>query len=100
MPPCSFTPRERRLIDRLRTPLQVIRFNAEALRLEPPDPTPFVEQILKELMHMGRLSDDLLLLTAAPERMERGGPVEAGALIQRAADGVPGLIVANWAEDR
>lgn len=70
----------------LRTPLQVIRFNAEALRLEPPDPTPFVEQILKELMHMGRLSDDLLLLTAAPERMERGGPVEAGALIQRAAE--------------
>ena len=45
----------------LRTPLQVIRFNAEALKLEPPDPTPFIGQILKELTHMGRLSEDLLL---------------------------------------
>lgn len=70
----------------LRTPLQVIRFNAEALKLAPPDPTPFIQQILKELTHMGRLSDDLLLLTAAPERTAGGSPVEAGALIRSAAE--------------
>lgn len=70
----------------LRTPLQVIRFNAEALELEPPDPKPFIEQILKELTHMSRLSEDLLLLTAAPEQMTKGNPVEVGALIRRAVE--------------
>ena len=70
----------------LRTPLQVIRFNAEALKLEPPDPTPFIEQILKELTHMGRLSEDLLLLTAAPGQARKGDPVEASVLIQRAVE--------------
>ena len=70
----------------LRTPLQVIRFNAEALKLEPPDPTPFIGQILKELTHMGRLSEDLLLLTAAPGQAGKGDPVEAGVLIQKAVE--------------
>ena len=70
----------------LRTPLQVIRFNAEALKLEPPDPTPFIGQILKELTHMGRLSEDLLLLTAAPGQAGKGDPVEACVLIQRAVE--------------
>ena len=70
----------------LRTPLQVIRFNAEALKLEPPDPTPFIGQILKELTHMGRLSEDLLLLTAAPGQAGKGDPVEACVLIQRTVE--------------
>ena len=70
----------------LRTPMQVIRINAEALKLNPPDQTPFVEQILKELTHMSRLSEDLLLLTAAPDPMAaRGDPVEVDELVRSAA---------------
>ena len=68
----------------LRTPLQVIRFNAEALKLAPPDAAPFLDQILKELTHMSKLSEDLLLLTAAPEGMAKGNPIEPGTLLHRA----------------
>ena len=71
----------------LRTPMQVIRINAEALKLNPPDASPFIDQILQELSHMGRLSEDLLLLAAAPGRAAgRDDPVEAEALIRQAVE--------------
>lgn len=71
----------------LRTPLQVIRINAEALKLNPPNPKPFIEQILSELSHMGRLSEDLLLLTATPNRTAmEGNPVEINELIRNAVE--------------
>ena len=46
----------------LRTPLQVIRVNAEALKLNPPDRDRFIDRILKELTHVSNLSEDLLTL--------------------------------------
>ena len=70
----------------LRTPLQVICFSAEALKLNPPDPTPFIEQILKESAHMSHLAEDMLLLTATPEQVAEGYPVEIGPLIRSAVE--------------
>lgn len=71
----------------LRTPLQVIRINAEALKLEPSDTTPFIDQILKELTHMSSLAEDLLLLTTASDRMTaKGSPVEIDELIRNAVE--------------
>ena len=50
----------------LRTPLQVIRVNAEALKLNPPDRDRFIDRILKELTHVSNLSEDLLTRQPLP----------------------------------
>ncbi len=71
----------------LRTPLQVIHTAMEAKKLNPPDAERFTEQIFTELTHMGKLTQDLLILTAAPNgKRGKGDPVESGALILRAFD--------------
>jgi len=71
----------------LKTPLQVIRTDVEALRLNPPDTEFFTEQIIIELSHMGKLTEDLLILTAAPNwKTVKGDPVEVDALIREAVD--------------
>jgi len=71
----------------LRTPLQVIRVNTEALKLNPPDKDLFLDRILKELTHVGKLSEDLLTLTTAPdESAMRGNPVEISDLVNNAVD--------------
>ena len=71
----------------LRTPLQVMRTNTEALKLNPPDAEFFIDQILNELSHMSKLSEDLLILTAAPNRRAfEGNPVEADGLLRSAID--------------
>lgn len=71
----------------LRTPLQVIQVNAEALKLNPPDSAIFVDKILKELTHVGGLSEDLLTLTTAPDESAiQGNPVEASGLVHNAID--------------
>ena len=71
----------------LRTPLQVIRVNAEALKLNPPDSAIFVDKILKELTHVGGLSEDLLTLTTAPDESAiQGNPVEVSSLVDNAID--------------
>ena len=71
----------------LRTPLQVIRVNAEALKLTPPDSAIFVDKILKELTHVGGLSEDLLTLTTAPDESAiQGNPVEVSSLVDNAID--------------
>ena len=71
----------------LRTPLQVMRTNTEALKLNPPNAAFFIEQILNEISHMSKLSDDLLVLTAAPhQKALEGSPVEIDDLIRNAID--------------
>lgn len=71
----------------LRTPLQVIRVNAEALKLNPPDRDRFIDRILKELTHVSNLSEDLLTLTTAPdESTMQGNPVEISDLVNNAVD--------------
>lgn len=69
----------------LRTPLQIIRINAEALKLNPPNRDNFIDQILKELSHVGKLSEDLLALTAVPDQNTMAGnPVEVFDLMHNA----------------
>ena len=71
----------------LRTPLQVIRVNAEALKLNPPDMDRFIDRILKELTHVSNLSEDLLTLTTAPDESAiQGNPVEVSSLVDNAID--------------
>ena len=71
----------------LRTPLQVIRTNTEALKLNPPNAAFFIEQILNELSHISKLSDDLLVLTAVPNKKAlEGNPIEIDELIRNAID--------------
>ena len=71
----------------LRTPLQVIRVNAEALKLNPPDRDRFIDRILKELTHVSNLSEDLLTLTTAPDESAiQGNPVEVSSLVDNAID--------------
>lgn len=71
----------------LRTPLQVMRVNAEALKLNPPDKDRFIDRILKELTHVGELSEDLLTLTTAPDNSTiQGNPVEISDLVNNAVD--------------
>jgi len=71
----------------LRTPLQVIRVNAEALKLNPPNRTHFINQIINELAHVGKLSEDLLSLTTAPDHGAiKGNPVEITDLIENTID--------------
>lgn len=66
----------------LRTPLQVIRVNAEALKLNPPDRGRFIDRIFKELTHVSNLSEDLLTLTTAPDdSAAQGNPVEISDLV-------------------
>ena len=71
----------------LRTPLQVIRVNVEALKLNPPNGAYFIEQIINELSHMGKLAEDLLSLTTAldPKTIE-GNPVEIPSLVNTTVD--------------
>ncbi len=71
----------------LRTPLQAIWTSAEALRLNPPDSEAFIGRIIAELSNMSRLTEDLLLLTAASNRGPLdNAPVEITALTQNALD--------------
>ena len=71
----------------LRTPLQVIRVNAEALKLNPPDRDHFIDRILKELTHVSNLSEDLLTLTTAPDdNATQGNPVEVSSLVDNATE--------------
>lgn len=78
----------------LRTPLQVIRVNAEALKLNPPDRDRFIDRILKELTHVSNLSEDLLTLTTAPDdSTAQGNPVEISDLVNNAVDYYKGAAV-------
>ena len=71
----------------LRTPLQVIRVNTEALKLNPPDRDRFIDRILKELTHVSNLSEDLLTLTTAPDdSASRENPVEISDLVNNAVE--------------
>ncbi len=71
----------------LKTPMQVIRTAAETLRRNPQYNELFTTQIIDELSHMGKLTDDLLILTAAPNTGTSGdGPVDVDALLQEALD--------------
>jgi len=71
----------------LRTPLQVIRVNTEALKLNPPDRDRFIDRILKELTHVSNLSEDLLTLTTAPDdNATQGNPVEISDLVNNAVE--------------
>ena len=71
----------------LRTPIQAIRLNAEALKLNPPDRTYFIDQILSELAHMGKLAEDLLSLTTATDHgTVEGNPVEITDLVNATVD--------------
>lgn len=78
----------------LRTPLQVIRVNAEALKLNPPDRGRFIDRIFKELTHVSNLSEDLLTLTTAPDdSAAQGNPVEISDLVNNAVDYYKGTAV-------
>lgn len=78
----------------LRTPLQVIRVNAEALKLNPPDRDRFIDRILKELTHVSNLSEDLLTLTTTPDdSTAQGNPVEISDLVNNAVDYYKGAAV-------
>ena len=71
----------------LRTPLQVIRVNTEALKLNPPDRDRFIDRILKELTHVSNLSEDLLTLTTAPDdNATQGNPVEISDSVNTAVE--------------
>ena len=71
----------------LRTPLQVIRVNAEALKLNPPNKTHFIDQILNELVHVGKLAEDLLSLTTTLDHGAiEGNPVEIPDLVNHTVD--------------
>ncbi|MEG2623812.1 MAG: HAMP domain-containing sensor histidine kinase [Clostridia bacterium] len=71
----------------LRTPLQMIRSSVEALKLNPPDTEFLFVQITNELSRMGKLTEDMLILTAAPNwETVNGDPVEVDALIRVAMD--------------
>ena len=71
----------------LRTPLQVIRVNAEAIKVNPTNAFPFIDKILDQISHMSKLSDDLLILTALPNQyMLKGNPIEVNELIRNAID--------------
>ena len=71
----------------LRSPLQVMRTNTEALKLNPPNATFFIDQILNEVSHMSRLSEDLLALTAVPDQsMLVGNPVEVAEITRNAIE--------------
>ena len=65
----------------------MIRVNAEALKLNPPDKDRFIDRILRELTHVSNLSEDLLTLTTAPDdSASRGNPVEISDLVNNAVD--------------
>ncbi|MEG1516518.1 MAG: HAMP domain-containing sensor histidine kinase, partial [Clostridia bacterium] len=69
----------------LRTPLQVIRTATDALKLNPLANAFFTAQIDEELSHMSKLTEDLLLLAAAPNwKTVKGDPVEADIFIRNA----------------
>ena len=71
----------------LSTPLQVRRFNAEVLKLKPPDRDRYIDRILKELTHVSNLSEDLHTLTTAPDdSAAQGNPVEISSLVNNAVD--------------
>lgn len=71
----------------LRTPLQMIRSSVEALKLNPVDTEFLYEQIEKELSRMGKLTEDMLILTTAPNwKTVTGSPVEVNSLIEAAID--------------
>lgn len=69
----------------LRTPLQVIRTATDALKLNPIDNASFTAQIVDELSHMSKLTEDLLILAAAPNwKTVKGDPIEADLFIRNA----------------
>ena len=71
----------------LRTPQQVIRTASDALKLQPPEPSLFFRQIDNELSRMGKLTDDMLILTSTSGwRAEKTDPVEVAELVMASVD--------------
>lgn len=71
----------------LRTPQQVIRTATDALKLQPPDISVFYDQIDDELTHMGKLTDDMLVLTSTSGwRAEKNDPIEVDMLVGTSVD--------------
>lgn len=70
-----------------RTPLQVMQSSLDALKSSPTDPVRFTDAMQRELRHMRRLSEDLMLLTGATDARPstaRFGPVELRELAEDA----------------